>query len=180
MKLTLISLLCIWNHQVFFPLHVAEVDYHSSVITALDHHQHMLYFVTIPKLNFISVEIKLAVTGISVPRLVQANTKDIFKGLRHRPICKGNSVGYQHTGDPLHSRALAHSRAPLFTQPCPHCSHSRAPGEQWARLCVFTLQGCVQAARLCRGSPVQQKVHKKCSGSVKTSHHQTSQILKAL
>ena len=58
------------------------------------------------------------------------------------------------TGDPLHSRALAHSRAPLFTQPCPHCSHSRAPAEQWARLCVFTLQGCVQAARLCRGSPV--------------------------
>ena len=58
------------------------------------------------------------------------------------------------TGDPLHSRALAHSRAPLFTQPCPHCSHSRAPGEQWARLCVFTLHGCVQAARLCRGSPV--------------------------
>ena len=46
--------------------------------------------------------------------------------------------GYQYvqlwqsiiTGDPLHSRALAHSRAPLFTQPCPHCSHSRAPGEQ--------------------------------------------------
>ena len=54
----------------------------------------------------------------------------------------------------IHSRALAHSRAPLLTQPCPHCSHSRAPGEQWARLCVFTLQGCVQAARLCRGSPV--------------------------
>ena len=58
------------------------------------------------------------------------------------------------TGDPLHSRALAHSRAPLFTQPWPHCSHSRAPGEQWARLCAFTLQGCVQAAWLCRGSPV--------------------------
>ena len=58
------------------------------------------------------------------------------------------------TGDPLHSRAHAHSRAPLFTQPCPHCSHSSAPGEQWARLCVFTLQGCVQAARLCRGSSV--------------------------
>ena len=31
------------------------------------------------------------------------------------------------TGDPLHSRALAHSRAPLLTQPCPHCWHSRAP-----------------------------------------------------
>ena len=61
-----------------------------------------------------------------------------------------------HTGDPLHSRALAHSRAPLFTQPCSHCSHSRAPGEQWARLCVFTLHGCVQDARLCRGSPVTQ------------------------
>ena len=61
---------------------------------------------------------------------------------------------YIYTGDPLHSRALAHSRAPLFTQPCPHCSHSRAPGEQWAGLCVFTLQGCVQAARLCRGSSV--------------------------
>ena len=63
------------------------------------------------------------------------------------------------TGDPLHSRALAHSRAPLFTQPCTHCSHSRAPREQWARLCVFTLQGCVQAARLCRGSPVNVPRH---------------------
>ena len=62
------------------------------------------------------------------------------------------------TGDPLHSRALAHSRAPLFTQPCSHCSHSRAPGEQWARLCVFTLHGCVQAARLCRGSPVKSRI----------------------
>ena len=61
-----------------------------------------------------------------------------------------------NTDDPLHSRALAHSRAPLFTQPCPHCSHSRAPWEQWARLCVFTSQGCVQAARLCRGSPVMK------------------------
>ena len=77
-------------------------------------------------------------------------------------LCVGNSPvtgefptqRASNTGDPLHSRALAHSRAPLFTQPCPHCSHSRAPGEQWARLCVFTLQGCVQAARLCRGSPV--------------------------
>ena len=65
----------------------------------------------------------------------------------------------QITGDPLQSRALAHSRAPLLTQPCPHCPHSRAPGEQWARLCVFTLQGCVQAARLCRGSPVQMSFH---------------------
>ena len=30
---------------------------------------------------------------------------------------------------------------------------STQPEEQWARLCVFTLQGCVQAARLCRGHP---------------------------
>ena len=65
-------------------------------------------------------------------------------------------LAYAHicTGDPLRSLALAHSRAPLFTHPRPHCSHSRAPGEQWARLCVFSLQVCVQAARLCRGSPV--------------------------
>ena len=69
-----------------------------------------------------------------------------------------SKIGPSNTGDPLHSRALAHSRAPLSTQPCPHCSHSRAPGEQWARLCVFTLQGCVQAARLCRGSPVSKVV----------------------
>ena len=71
--------------------------------------------------------------------------------LRHRLTFH---CGLTVTGDPLHSRALAHSRAPLSTQPCPHCSHSRAPGEQWARLCVFTLHGCMQAARLCRGSPV--------------------------
>ena len=57
-------------------------------------------------------------------------------------------------GWPSTQPGIAHSRAPLFTQPCPHCSHSRAPGEQWARQCVFTLHGCVQAARLCRGSPV--------------------------
>ena len=57
------------------------------------------------------------------------------------------------TGDPLHSRALAHSRAPLFTQPCSHCSHSRAPGEQWARLCVFTLHGCVQLLGCLEGHP---------------------------
>ena len=56
---------------------------------------------------------------------------------------------------PLHSRALAHSRAPLFTQACPHCSQSHAPGEHWARLCVFMLQGCVQAAQLCRGWTVK-------------------------
>ena len=68
--------------------------------------------------------------------------------------CRSFCLGLSVTGDPLHSRALTHSRAPLLTQPCPHCSHSRAPAEQWARLCVFTLQGCVQAARLCRGSPV--------------------------
>ena len=74
-------------------------------------------------------------------------------------------IGHLHTAVPhcSHSRAplftqpcphCSHSRAPLFTQPCPHCSHSRAPGEQWAWLNVFTLQGCVQAARLSRGSPV--------------------------
>ena len=96
-----------------------------------------------------------------------------------------------NTGDPLHSRALAHSRAPLFTQPCPycsysraplftqpcpivhtavpHCSHSRAPGEQWARLCVFTLQGCVQSARLCRGSPVINTTITK-QGTTKHEH----------
>ena len=72
-----------------------------------------------------------------------------------------------NTGDPLHSRALAPSRAPLFTQPCPHCWHSRAPGEQWARLCIFTLQGCVQAARLYRGSPVSNSE----SISVSSRHH---------
>ena len=54
---------------------------------------------------------------------------------------------------------LTSSRVTLYTAGhmhtvVPHCSHSGAPGEQWARLCVFTLQGCVQAARLCRGSPV--------------------------
>ena len=76
------------------------------------------------------------------------------------------SKGDKFTGDPLHSRALSHSRAPLFTQPCPHCSHSRAPGEQWARLCVFTLQGCVQAARLCRGSPV--KLSSSAEGRIRT------------
>ena len=78
----------------------------------------------------------------------------IFRQISER--CSRGHIQITHilTGDPLHSRALAHSRAQLFTQPCPHCSHSRTPGEQWARLCVFALQGCVQAARLCRGSPV--------------------------
>ena len=74
------------------------------------------------------------------------------------PLNSLSPVSANSTGDPLHSRALAHSRAPLFTQPCSHCSHSRAPGEQWARLCVFTLHGCVQAARLCRGSPVNREL----------------------
>ena len=76
------------------------------------------------------------------------------------------------TGDPLHSRALAHRHAPLFTQPCPHCSHSRAPGEQWARMCVFSLQGCVQAARLCRGSPVISELRRRnalCPPHMRTS-----------
>ena len=82
------------------------------------------------------------------------------------------SVTSNTTGHPLHSRALAHSRAPLLTQPCPHCSHSRAPGEQWARLCVFTLQGCVQAARLCRGSPVN-------TSSPMTRCHSTGWFIKS-
>ena len=75
------------------------------------------------------------------------------------------TAGHLHTAVPhcSHSRApIVHTAVPpLFTQPCPivhtavpHCSHSRAPGEQWARLWVFTLQGCLQAAWLCRGSPV--------------------------
>ena len=56
------------------------------------------------------------------------------------------------TGDPLHSRALAHSRAPLLTQSCPHCSHSRAPGEKWAQLCVFYIVG------LCASCPAVLRV----------------------
>ena len=55
------------------------------------------------------------------------------------------------------TRVTLYSAGHLHTA-VPHCSHSRAPGEQWARLCVFTLQGCVQAARLCRGSPVINKM----------------------
>ena len=66
------------------------------------------------------------------------------------------TAGHLHTAVPH----CSHSRAPLFTQSCSHCSHSRAPGEQWARLCVFTLHGCVQAARLCRGSPVSSRPFK--------------------
>ena len=87
-----------------------------------------------------------------------------------------SSYGCIITGDPLHSRALAHSRAPLFTQPCPHCPHSRAPGEQWAPLCVFTLQGCVQAARLCRGSPVIIKFCMNKSSQVKSSQRYFIQV----
>ena len=92
----------------------------------------------------------------SMVKLYSANLT--FRGSRFETTWKQSWQhyhDYEVTGDPLHSRALAHSCAQLFTQPCPHCSHSRALGEQWARLCVFTLQGCVQAARLCRGSPVE-------------------------
>ena len=54
---------------------------------------------------------------------------------------------YISTGDPLHSRALAHSRAPLLTQPYPHCSQSRAPGNGCVYLrcrAVCKLPGCVE------------------------------------
>ena len=81
---------------------------------------------------------------------------------------------YKFTGDPPHNRALAHSRAQLLTKPCPHCSHNRAPGEQWARLCVFTLQGCVQAARLCRGSPVKLSIFMSCSFQSQTTYYTSS------
>ena len=40
------------------------------------------------------------------------------------------------TGDPLHSRALAHSRAPLFTQPCPRRTMSTAVCIYVAGLCA--------------------------------------------
>ena len=40
------------------------------------------------------------------------------------------------TGDPLHSRALAHSRAPLFTQPCPGRTMSTAVCIYVAGLCA--------------------------------------------
>ena len=60
------------------------------------------------------------------------------------------------------NHGLPSTQPGTFTQPCPivhtvvpPLAHGRAPGEQWARLCVFTLQGCVQAARLCRGSLVK-------------------------
>ena len=63
------------------------------------------------------------------------------------------TAGHLHTAVPhcWYSRApIVHTAVPpLFTQPC--------PGEQWARLCVFTLQGCVQAARLCRWPVVMYK-----------------------
>ena len=64
------------------------------------------------------------------------------------------------TGDPLHSRALAHSRAPLFTQPCPHCSHNRENNEHGC-VCLrcraeCKLPGCVEDhpwVRICPKCP---------------------------
>ena len=100
--------------------------------------------------------VDIKITGFCCNKKYHKSICKIFICVHHwqHLSCVETIALYIFTGDPLHSRALAHSRAPLFTQPCPHCSHSRAPGEQWARPCVFTLQGCVQAARLCRGSPV--------------------------
>ena len=54
------------------------------------------------------------------------------------------------TGDPLHSRARAHSRASLFTQPCP-IVHTAVPRENNEHGCVYLrcravckLPGCVE------------------------------------
>ena len=46
------------------------------------------------------------------------------------------NIGSGNTGDPLHSRALAHSRAPLFTQPCPGRTMSTAVCIYVAGLCA--------------------------------------------
>ena len=62
-------------------------------------------------------------------------------------MCESKQFTKKHMQMTLYTAGHLHTAVP-------HCSHSRAPGEQWARLYVFTLQGCVQAARLCRGSPV--------------------------
>ena len=107
------------------------------------------------KANFVNIYFWLFPSHFKQIKMSNTSVSSVFHNFY---ICASSLLDiwiFRFTGDPLHSRALADSRAPLFTQPCPHCSHSRAPGEQWARLCVFTLQGCVQAARLCRGSPVR-------------------------
>ena len=61
-----------------------------------------------------------------------------------------NYIESINTGDPLHSRALAHSRAPLFTQPCP-IVHTAVPRENNDHGCVnlrcravCKLPGCVE------------------------------------
>ena len=66
----------------------------------------------------------------------------------------GGNVSYQDSQS-TNARVTLYTAGHLHTA-VPRCSHSRAPGEQWARLCVFTLQDCLQAAWLCRGSPVKR------------------------
>ena len=63
---------------------------------------------------------------------------------------KENSFENVVTGDLLHSRALAHSCAPLFTQPCP-IVHTAVPRENNEHGCVYLrcravckLPGCVE------------------------------------
>ena len=51
------------------------------------------------------------------------------------------------TGDPLHNRALAHSRAPLFTQPCPPLFTQPCPGR------TMSTAVCIYVARLCASCP---------------------------
>ena len=67
------------------------------------------------------------------------------------------------TCDPLHSRALAHSRAPLLTQSCPHCSHSRA---QWARCVYFHCRAVCKLPGCVEGHPWETSLAPISSGSV--------------
>ena len=54
---------------------------------------------------------------------------------------------YNVTGDPLHSRALAHSRAPLLTQPCPPLFTQPCHGR------TISTAVCIYVAGLCASCP---------------------------